>query len=148
MRRSRALIFFGGWFKSTIGGSKKHEIKWMWPKKPDEWIRWKRRFQQFLSASGLDKEEESCQISTLLYCLGDEAEGVLASTNISDNDWKKYKEVMAKLDEHFKVRKNTINRRDQQEGESAEEYVTAHHELIESANTESYTTKCFETALS
>ena len=106
-------------------------------KKPDEWTRWKRRFQQFLSASGLDKEEELRQISTLLYCLGDEAEGVLASTNISDDARKSYKDVMAKLDEHFKVRNNTIyerarfNRRDQQEGESAEEYVTALYELIE-----------------
>ena len=27
-------------------------------KKPDEWLKWKRRFEQFLSASSLDKEDE------------------------------------------------------------------------------------------
>ena len=69
-------------------------------KKPDGWAKWKRRFEQFLSASGLDKEDEARQVSTLLYCLGEEAEGVLASTNISEEARKKYKDVMEKLDEH------------------------------------------------
>jgi len=106
-------------------------------KKPDGWVKWKRRFEQFLSASGLDKEDEARQVSTLLYCLGEEAEGVLASTNISEEARKKYKDVMEKLDEHFRVRRNVIyerarfNRRDQKEGETAEEYVTALYELIE-----------------
>ena len=53
-------------------------------KKPDEWLKWKCRFQHFLSASGLDKEDEARQVSTLLYCLGDEAHDVLTSTSISD----------------------------------------------------------------
>ena len=54
-------------------------------KRPDEWTRWKRHFKQFMSALGLDKEDELRQISMLLYCMGDEAEGVLASTNISED---------------------------------------------------------------
>ena len=53
-------------------------------KKPDKWAKWKRRFKQFLSASRLDKESDTCKVSTLLYCLGDEAEGVLLSTGISE----------------------------------------------------------------
>jgi len=90
-------------------------------KKPDGWANWKRRFEQFLSTSGLDKEDEARQVSTLLYCLGEEAEGVLASTNISEETRKKYKDVMEKLDEHFRVRRNVIyerarfNRRDHRE---------------------------------
>ena len=106
-------------------------------KRPDEWTRWKRRFKQFMSASGLDKEDESRQISTLLYCMGEEAEGVLASTNISEDSRKKYKDVMAGLDGYFQVRKNLLyerakfNRRDQRDGESAEAYITALYELIE-----------------
>jgi len=60
-------------------------------KKPDGWAKWKRRFEQFLSASGLDKEDEPRQVSTLLYCLGEEVEGVLASTNISEEVRKKYR---------------------------------------------------------
>ena len=61
--------------------------------------KWKRCFELFLSASGLDKEEETRQVSTLMYCLGEDAEGVLVSTNIGDDDHKKYREVMSKFDE-------------------------------------------------
>ena len=79
--------------------------------KPDEWVKWKRRFTQFLSVSGLSKEDEARQVSTLLYCLGDDAEGVLASTNITEDARKKYKDVVAKFDEYFDVRKNFIYER-------------------------------------
>ena len=106
-------------------------------KKPDEWPRWKRRFEQFKSASGLDKGEEARQVSTLLYCLGEEAHDVLTSTSISDEDRKKYAKVMEKLDAHFDVRKNVIferarfNQRKQLDDETAEEYITALYGLVE-----------------
>ena len=106
-------------------------------KKPDEWPRWKRRFEQFKSASGLDKEEEGRQVSTLLYCLGEEAHDVLTSTSISEEDRKKYGKVMEKLDAHFDVRKNVIferarfNQRNQLDGETAEEYITVLYSLVE-----------------
>ena len=105
-------------------------------KKPDDWEKWKRRFELFLSASGLDKEETR-QVSTLMYRLGEDAEGVLVSTNIGDDDRKKYREVMSKFAEYFKVRRNIIyerakfNTRDQREGETADKYTTALYELIE-----------------
>ena len=47
-------------------------------KKPDEWSRWKRRFEQFATAAGLDEEEKTQRVSTLLYCLGGEADDVLS----------------------------------------------------------------------
>ena len=59
------------------------------------------------------------------------------SMNITDESRKNYAEVMAKLDCYFKVRKNLIferakfNRREQGEGESAEEYITELYALIE-----------------
>ena len=69
--------------------------------------------------------------------MGDDAEGVLASTNITEDARKKYKDVVAKFDEYFDVRKNIIyerakfNTRDQQEGETTDEYITVLYELIE-----------------
>ena len=75
---------------------------------PDEWPKWHCRFEQFRVASGLSKEDEEHQVSTLLYCLGEDADDVLTSTNISDKNRKKYTEVLAKFDGHFKVRKNVI----------------------------------------
>ena len=106
-------------------------------KKPDEWLKWKRRFEQFLSASGLDKEDESRRVSTLLYCLGEEAHDVLTSTGISAEDKKVYSKVLEKFDGYFDVRKNVIferarfNKRNQLDGETAEEYITALYGLIE-----------------
>ena len=77
-------------------------------KKPDEWLKWKHLFEQFLSASGLDKEDETRQVSSILYCLGDEAHDVLTSMSITADDRKKYAKVLEKFDQHFDVRKNVI----------------------------------------
>ena len=102
---------------------------------PDDWPRWKRRFQQFRVASGLTADDAEKQISTLLYCLGEQAEAVLSSTNASEEELKDYDAVVRKFDEFFKVRKNTIferarfNRRNQHEGESAEHYIMALYDL-------------------
>ena len=92
---------------------------------PDDWPHWKRWFQQFRVVSGLAEVDTSKQISTLLYCLGEEAEAVLSSTNVTADDRRKYDRILAKFDEYFQVRKNVIyecarfNRRNQKSGESA-----------------------------
>ena len=102
---------------------------------PDEWPKWRRCFEQFRVASGMASESEERQISTLLYCLGEEAEDVLTSTNISNDDRKQYDQVLGKMDEFFKVRKNIIfkrarfNRRTQRDGETAEEFITCLYSL-------------------
>ena len=102
---------------------------------PDDWPRWKRRFEQFRVASGLTEDSAKKQISTLLYCLGEEAEAVLASTNATADERKVYDTVVSKFDGFFGVRKNVIferarfNRRNQQNGESAEHYIMALYEL-------------------
>ena len=104
---------------------------------PDEWPKWRRRFEQFCVASGLSKEDEERQVSTLLYCLGEEADDVLTSTNISAESRKKYDDVLAKFYTHFKVRKNIIferarfNRRVQEEEESVEQFITTLYSLAE-----------------
>ena len=106
-------------------------------KTPDDWPRWRRRFAQFREASGLSEESDVKQVFTLLYCMGESAEDVLTSTTISEQDRKKYKSVIDQLDGFFKVRKNVIferarfNRRSQQEGESAEEFITSLYHLVE-----------------
>ena len=106
-------------------------------RQPDDWPRWKRRFTQFRIASGLADADEVRQVSTLLYCMGEDAEGVLTSTNITEDNKKKYNEVIAKFEEFFRIRRNVIyerarfNRRNQLEGESIEQYITALYELVE-----------------
>ena len=106
-------------------------------KKPEQWTRWKRRFEQYRIASGLNKEDEPRQVCVLLYCMGQDAEDVLTSTKVTADDRKEYKKVMDKLEEFFKVRRNVIferarfNRRDQLPGETAEAYITALYSMID-----------------
>jgi len=75
---------------------------------PDVWPKWRWRFEQYCVASGLSKESQERQVSTLLYCLGEEAEDILESTGISDEHWKEYSQVLSKFDAFFHVRKNVI----------------------------------------
>ena len=105
--------------------------------RPDDWSRWKRRFEQFRVASGLDSESGAKQVSMLLYCMGGEAEMVLTSVGVKKKENEEYEEVMRKLDKHFQVRRNVIferarfNRRDQLDGETAEKYITELYSLVE-----------------
>jgi len=78
---------------------------------PEDWPRWKHRLQQFRVALGLVEEDAVKQISTFLYCLGEEAEAVLTLTNTTEDDCKDYDLVLAKFDEFFQVCKNVISER-------------------------------------
>ena len=97
---------------------------------PDEWPKWRRSFKQYRVASGLAKEDNERQVSAILYCLGEEADDVLTSTNILLDSRKVFADVNKKFDEFFKVRKNIIferahiNRRCQGKTETAEEFIT------------------------
>ena len=64
---------------------------------PDDWLKWKRRFEQYRLASGLSGESDARQVSTLLYCLGKEAD-VLTSANTSEEDRKKLDTVCAETE--------------------------------------------------
>ena len=107
---------------------------------PNDRPRWKKQFQQFCDASGLSTESEQRQVSTLLHCLGEDADDVLVSTNITEDERKSYKDVMAKFDGHFKICHNLIferamfNKRVQLVGESTEQYITALHQLAENCD--------------
>ena len=107
---------------------------------PDDWPRWKRRFEQFRIASGLQRQNPVQQVSTLLYCLGEEADAVLSSTNATEDERKVYATVIEKFDAFFKVRRNVIferarfNRRNQLDGETAEQYIMELYRLAESCD--------------
>ena len=63
----------------------------------EEWPRWKSRFKQYRTASGLANLPS--QYPT--YCLGKEADLVLPSTDILEDDQKKYGKVIEKFDTFF-----------------------------------------------
>ena len=109
-------------------------------KSPDEWSRWRRRFEQYRVASGLADSAPAKQINTLLYCLGEEADSVLTSTNATEDDRKEYDRVVQLFNGYFQVRRNVIfeharfNRRVQLPGETAEEYIMALYILVATCN--------------
>ena len=70
--------------------------------KSDEWPKWKRHFKQYRQALGLVDKEEQRQVSTLLYCLGPDAEEVLDTTRISEDNEKKYEKVIDEFYKYFK----------------------------------------------
>ena len=104
---------------------------------PDDWPRWKRRFQQFREASSLTEDSAKKQVNTLLYCLGEEAEAVLSSTTITAEERDVYDTVVSKFDSFFQVRRNVIferarfNKRDQLPGETVEQYIMELYKLVE-----------------
>ena len=107
---------------------------------PDYWPKWRRRFEQYCLALGLSKEPEECQVNTLLYCLGEEAEDILTSTNISEEDRKNYASVLGKFDNFFKIRKNVIiecakfNKRSQLPDEPAKQFIASLYNLASNCN--------------
>jgi len=107
---------------------------------PDDWPRWKKRFEQYRTASGLTTADVTQHVSTLLYCIGEEAESVLASTNATDEERKSYTAVVDKFDAFFKVRRNIIyerarfNHRSQQQDETAEQYIMELYRLADNCD--------------
>jgi len=106
-------------------------------KDPDSWPKWKRRFLQYQEAAGLSGESEARQINTLLYCLGGEANEVLMSTSITEDERRRFARVIGKFNEYFKVRRNVIferarfNLQSQLPGETADTYIAELYRLVE-----------------
>ena len=98
-------------------------------KNPDSWSKWKRRFQQYRLVSGLTAQGADQQVSTLLYCMGEEAEDVLNSTNITTEERKVFDEVVKAFDGFFQIRVNVILPK------GGQEIIAALHNLVELANT-------------
>ena len=105
--------------------------------RPNEWPKWARRFERFRVASGLGSKGEEVQVNTLLYAMGDDADDILRSFQLSTADQKKYSEVKGRFDQHFVKKRNVIferarfNRRKQEEGETVDAFITDLYALAE-----------------
>ncbi|KAL5017541.1 hypothetical protein ScPMuIL_007130 [Solemya velum] len=105
--------------------------------KPEEWPKWFKRFERFLIASELNSKEEIIQINTLIYAMGNDAEDIFHSFALTGDDAKTFKTVVDRFQAHFVTRRNTLferakfNHRRQQDGESADSFITALYTLVE-----------------
>ena len=55
-------------------------------KYPEEWPKWIRRFERYLLASGLDNKSSEVQVNALIYNMGDQANNILLSFRLSDEN--------------------------------------------------------------
>ena len=59
-------------------------------KTPDEWLKWRKRIEQFRVASALDRGVVTKQVNTLLYCMGEESEALLDSMNVRNKTMQSF----------------------------------------------------------
>src|SRR5436190_15567766 len=57
-------------------------------KQPQSWDKWIKRFERYSTLSGLDKSTSENQVTTLIYCMGEEAEDILSASNLTEDDKK------------------------------------------------------------
>ena len=70
-------------------------------KSPSEWTKWIHRFDRFKSASGLDMKPQERQVNALLYIMGDKADDIFQSFELTEEQKNDYAVVTAKFDSYF-----------------------------------------------
>ena len=76
-------------------------------------------------------------MNTLIYSLGDKADNILCSLDLTEADWKKYSLVKDKFDAHFVQWSNIIfecakfSIHKQEEGEFVDAFIADLHSLVE-----------------
>ena len=104
---------------------------------PELWPRWIRRFEHFRSATGLASKDGKVQVDTLLYAMGSDADDVMLSFHLTDDQACDYSLVKEKFTRHFVKKRNIIyerarfNTRCQEKDESVDSFVTALHNLAQ-----------------
>ncbi|XP_053388814.1 uncharacterized protein K02A2.6-like [Mercenaria mercenaria] len=104
---------------------------------PSKWNEWKQRFSFYRTASKLHKDDGEIQVATLIYTMGQNADNLLKSFNLSADDSKKFEQVLDEFDKHFNPKKNVIHERAkfhsrrQNQGDTAESFIRSLYELFE-----------------
>ena len=107
---------------------------------PDTWPKWIRRFERYSQASGLAAKGDESQVNALVYCMGEEADDIMSSFGLSDEDSKKFETVKTKFEAHFVKKRNVVyerakfNLRKQEEGELVDSFITSLYKLAEHCN--------------
>ena len=88
------------------------------------WEEWKSTFEAFALVTELKTKSPDIQVATLKYCMGNEADNIMKTFDITVEESKSYDTVLARFDQYFKPKKNIIrlrrifNRRLQNEHEA------------------------------
>ena len=114
----------------------------------EKWKRFKRAWNSYSLATGLDAKTEKVQVATLLTVIGEEAREVFATFTWEEaEDNSKINKVLTKFEQYCQPRRNVpferyrFNRRMQEPGESYDQYRTALLKLAEGCSFETITSK-------
>ncbi|UYV77093.1 K02A2.6-like [Cordylochernes scorpioides] len=110
---------------------------------PNEWPKWRKRFERYLVVSGMKKKEEADKIDLFMYLMGDRADDIFRTFKFEkEESATKIDSVLKAFDSHFCVRKNIIyerakfNSRIQEEREPVDEFITSLYKLADSCEFE------------
>ena len=104
---------------------------------PEMWPQWIRRFERFRQASELRTQSSESQVNYLIYSMGDQADDILSSFDLTVEQKKVFDTVKNKFEGYFVKKRNTIferakfNRRRQNSGEPVDSFITALYCLVE-----------------
>ncbi|UYV76694.1 hypothetical protein LAZ67_14001786 [Cordylochernes scorpioides] len=110
---------------------------------PNEWPKWRKRFERYLVVSGMKKKEEADKIDLFMYLMGDRADDIFRTFKFEkEEEATKIDSVLKAFDSHFCVRKNIIyerakfNSRIQEDREPVDEFITSLYKLADSCEFE------------
>ncbi|UYV63522.1 hypothetical protein LAZ67_2004456 [Cordylochernes scorpioides] len=110
---------------------------------PNEWPKWRKRFERYLVVSGMKKKEEADKIDLFMYLMGDRADDIFRTFKFEkEEEATKIGSVLKAFDSHFCVRKNIIyerakfNSRIQEDREPVDEFITSLYKLADSCEFE------------
>ncbi|UYV76586.1 K02A2.6-like, partial [Cordylochernes scorpioides] len=110
---------------------------------PNEWLKWRKRFERYLVVSGMKKKEEADKIDLFMYLMGDRADDIFRTFKFEkEEEATKIDSVLKAFDSHFCVRKNIIyerakfNSRIQEDREPVNEFITSLYKLADSCEFE------------
>ncbi|CAN8029588.1 unnamed protein product [Ixodes persulcatus] len=105
-------------------------------KRPEEWSAWSRRFMRYRRVSRLIEEDGPAQVDALIYCLGGDAEDILAAATLSGEEKVDFDNVIEVFQGHCVGKRNVMyerarfHQRKQEPGETVEAFVMALHKLV------------------
>ena len=99
---------------------------------PENWGKWIRRFDRFRKSSGMAEKPEPNQVNTLIYSMGDQAEDILLSFRLTEEEAKKYSTVVEKFQQYYE--RSKFNQQIQQLDETVDSFVTNLYRLAQMCN--------------
>ena len=112
------------------------ELKWEPPKldlsvdRLNAFKSWSERFEDFAVVSKLEAETPEYKCSVLRYCFSEDTRCIYNTLTLSEDEKKDYKEIIKKLEEFARgtvnetLERHNFNNRNQEEGESFDDFLT------------------------